>query len=94
MPLNASALLNRPVCVEVPFDVPDPAAPGLTCAQLVERIVQLNPSATPDFLSRFNHQALEDYFEHLQLTTSPRGRDSLWVRRPGSAAVTVRAARV
>lgn len=47
---------------------------------LIDEIITLNPSATAEFLGRFDEPALEEYFEHLQASRQPRGRESRWVR--------------
>lgn len=64
----------------------------LTREQLVDRIMTLNPTATPEFLARFEHESLDEYLRRLATAKGPRGRDSGWVRPPGASAVTSRAA--
>ncbi|GJQ28150.1 MAG: hypothetical protein HBSAPP03_00340 [Phycisphaerae bacterium] len=66
---------------------------GLNRAQLIGRILEINPSATPEFLARFTGPALAEYLDHLTLTIEPRGRGSVWVRRAGPSAIMVRASR-
>lgn len=96
MAFGAAALLRKPVHVEIPFEVTqEPASPGrLSRAQLVERIMELNPTAGREFLSRFHGNALAEYLEHLSLAAEPRGRSSGWVRRSGQPAIVSRATRV
>lgn len=48
--------------------------------QLVEEILDLNPSAGVEFLRGFSVKALERYYQHLLLLQEPRGRHSTWVR--------------
>jgi hypothetical protein len=50
----------------------------LSRAQLVERILQLNPTATPEFLARFSEGSLAHYLEHLSVMDEPTAP---WVRR-------------
>ncbi len=40
---------------------------------LIVRIIELNPSATSEFLSQFDDVALHDYLEHLLWSRTPRG---------------------
>lgn len=37
----------------------------MTKDELIERIRQINRTASPEFLSRFNEQQLREYLEHL-----------------------------
>lgn len=53
--------------------------------QLVDRIVGMNPSATPSFLLRFDEDRLEEYLSHLQAAAEPRG--SRWVRPASTPAI-------
>jgi|GEM_PF-3336627 len=59
----------------------------LSRAQLVERILQINPTATTEFLSRFTEGALAHYLEHLSVLEDPASAP--WVRR-GIAPAIVR----
>lgn len=38
----------------------------MTKDELIERIRQINRTARPEFLSRFNEQQLREYLEHLR----------------------------
>lgn len=58
---------------------------------LIEQILELNPSASMDFLGRFSDHALADYRDHLTAVQSPRGRGAVWVRPPHLPAIVVRA---
>lgn len=58
----------------------------LSRSQLVERILQINPTATTEFLSRFNEGSLAHYLEHLNVLEDP---ETPWVRR-GIAPAIVR----
>jgi hypothetical protein len=55
--------------------------------ELIDRIRQINRSADPRWLERFEDAALFDYLEHLQLLMEPRGGQSVWHRRNDAAAV-------
>lgn len=69
------------------------SAERLSAAQLVERIMAINPSATPGFLSRFTPDRLANYLDHLLVMQSDRGSGSLaWVRRGETRAITMRVA--
>ena len=50
----------------------------LSRAQLMERIVQLNPTATPEFLAGVNESSLAHYLEHLSVVDEPTVP---WVRK-------------
>jgi hypothetical protein len=52
----------------------------------MERIVQLNPTATPEFLAGFNESSLAHYLEHLCVVDEPTVP---WVRK-GIAPAIVR----
>jgi hypothetical protein len=58
----------------------------LSRAQLLERIVQLNPTATPEFLAGFTESSLAHYLEHLCVVDEPTVP---WVRK-GIAPAIVR----
>ncbi len=93
--MNAAALLTKPLRLELEFERAEPTdrpAPRYPRVHLVERILELNPTATPEFLSRFNLPLLEEYLEHLTLTQS-RGRGSGWIRKDGAPAIVMRASR-
>lgn len=62
----------------------------LSLDQLIDRVMELNPTASRAFLSRFSPREVREYLEHLQLTTEPRGSHSAWVRPDGSRAVITR----
>jgi hypothetical protein len=72
-------------------DEPEPApTETLTKARLVERIIELNPTASEAFLRVFSHRRLMDYFEHLASAQEPRGKHSSWLRRGDSPAIVAR----
>lgn len=56
-------------------------------SQVMLQILELNPSATPSFLMRFDLAHLAEYLDHLSLGLSPRGKESVWVRRGLTRAI-------
>jgi|GEM_PF-1163816 len=70
---------------------PDPSpADALTKARVVERIIEMNPTASEQFLRVFSHRRLMDYMEHLVSASEPRGKHSTWLRRGDSPAIVAR----
>lgn len=65
-------------------ETPSPAslATTLSRSQLMERIGELNPTATSAFLARFNDSALGLYLEHLHAKLVDNDAKRPW-RRPG-----------
>jgi hypothetical protein len=63
---------------------------GMNRAQLMERILELNPTATPQFLGEFSETSLAHYLEHLCVVNEPAAP---WVRRGISPAIVRREAR-
>jgi hypothetical protein len=63
---------------------------GMTRSQLMDRILELNPSATPQFLGGFSESSLAHYLEHLNVATEPLVP---WVRRGIAPAIVRREAR-
>ncbi len=63
----------------------------LTREQLVSAILSINTTAAVDFLAQFDTVELRRYFERLQLTQQPRGRESVWVRPEGMSAFSAAA---
>ncbi|MCA9288093.1 MAG: hypothetical protein KDA05_05885 [Phycisphaerales bacterium] len=73
---------------------PDPSPTSrLTREQVIDRILQFNPSAKIEFLDTFSESSLSHYLDHLVATAAPRGRDAVWVRRGESPAIVGRWAR-
>ena len=62
----------------------------LSKPQTIDAIIQINRSATKDFLDHFDLSSLKRYLNHLQLTQEPRGRCSIWVREGETSAVVTR----
>lgn len=63
-------------------------ASRLTREQVVDRIIQINPSADAGFLGRFDPPELEIYLTRLERMAEPRGRRATWVRRATSPAIS------
>ena len=61
---------------------------------LLTQILELNPTASLDFLSQFSPIALRDYLEHLSSAAMPRGRFARRLRPDNIPGVTFRIARV
>ncbi len=57
---------------------------------IINAIMQLNSSATADWLNKFATPALRQYLDHLQVTIEPRGRASVWIRLDETPAVVTR----
>lgn len=89
----SSGLLRFPIRVELPARSsavqPEPGAR----AHLMGQIIEINPTATRDFLARFGEKALGDYLDHLQSAQEPRGPGASRLRAPGRPAVTQRRSR-
>jgi hypothetical protein len=49
--------------------------------QLIDQIRELNATAQPQFLSRFEEAALKEYLEHLRAAQLRRVRIGGWVKR-------------
>lgn len=64
-------------------------ASALSREQLIDRILMLNPTATPAFLGEFTENDLTHYLEHLTCAQEPRGREARWVRTGGTPAISM-----
>jgi hypothetical protein len=60
----------------------------------MNQILELNPTASMEFLGQFSPSALGDYLEHLTSSSLPRGRAARRGRPENTPAVTVRTARI
>lgn len=60
----------------------------LTREQVVDRIIQINPSATTDFLASFEDLPLRLYLARLAELSGQRGRSARWIRPDGEPAIT------
>jgi hypothetical protein len=58
-----------------------------TRERLIERIREVNPSATTGWLASFDEEALALYVEHLEAAREPRGRGARWVRPGDTRAI-------
>ncbi|GEM_PF-1299591 len=58
---------------------------SLARCEVIEAILAINPTASPEFLGRFTVEQLGTYLDHLSRTQMPRGGDHPWVRgkQPG-----------
>lgn len=62
----------------------------MTKEQTIQRIREHNHTASPEFLNRFNAEALSVYLCRLDRVANHRGPGSRWVRITTSPAVTTR----
>lgn len=87
-------LPRKPVRIELDSNgqIERDTSMSLQRRQMVEQIMALNPSATPDFLDQFEDQALTDYLQHLAVAHQPRGKDARWIRPHGKPWAFVAAA--
>ena len=60
----------------------------LSKAQIIDEIIEINRSASPRWLDRFQPPALRRYLDHLERSLEPRGGDSFWIR-PGETAPVI-----
>jgi hypothetical protein len=61
-------------------------------ATVLSQILELNPTASPEFLAQFTDTALFEYRDHLLSAASPRGRFARRVRPDNTPGVTWRTA--
>ncbi len=88
-------LANRTqTTLATPAPQPAPSAESPEQSRLMNQILELNPSASSDFLAQFSPSALDEYLEHLTSAAMPRGRASRRARPENTPAVTVRTAKV
>lgn len=80
--ITATAAIDQPA-----HDMPAREAAPTWREVLIDRIVELNPSADHEFLGGFEEPALEQYASHLESALTPRGRGSRWSRPNDSPAV-------
>jgi hypothetical protein len=64
----------------------------LTREQLVTRIMELNSTATVEYLGRFGEEDLRLYLGHLQAAQVPRGPGARWQRPTGEPGIVSRIA--
>lgn len=58
----------------------------LTKAQLIDSVVEINPTATREWLAQFSAEEIRLYLDRLRFAGEPRGAGSVWVRRPAVRA--------
>ncbi len=95
LPLFAGVWAARREAAQEPAaeraDAVEAAAAALSVAQVIDRILTLNPTATPEFLGQFPADRLERYYLRLAGAQEPRGRSSTWERIPETPAIIVHA---
>lgn len=64
--------------------------PRLSRAQVMTRIIELNPTASIEYLARFDDEALADYLAHIDTAIDPRRARVGWLRKDSVPAVAVR----
>ena len=62
----------------------------LTREQVIDEIIEINPSATADFLDDFRDPRLRLYLTRLRRSRQSRGRDAVWERPADSPAIVSR----
>ena len=65
-------------------------SPRLSRAQVMTRIIELNPTASIDYLTRFDDEALGDYLAHVDTASDPRRARVGWLRKDSVPAVAFR----
>ena len=65
-------------------------SPRLSRAQVMTRIIELNPTASIDYLARFDDEALADYLAHIDTAIDPRRARVGWLRKDTVPAVATR----
>lgn len=58
-------------------------------AGLIQRILELNPTAPSEFLARFGPKDLESYLQHLLVAAQPRGRSARWIRPDNTRGIAM-----
>jgi hypothetical protein len=58
--------------------------------RIIIEIMELNPSASREFLAMFDEKALGQYRDHLVHATRPRGGTAGWIRPADARAVICR----
>lgn len=64
--------------------------PRLSRAQMMTRIIELNTSASIDYLASFDDEALGDYLAHIDTASDPRRARIGWLRKNSVPAVAFR----
>lgn len=55
-----------------------PEAPAFSRLQLIQEILQFNPTVSPEFLDTFSERRLKSYRDHLVWSQEPRAAASPW----------------
>lgn len=92
--VTSRTLWDRPQTSPIPHPDASPSravgAALLTREQALDRIVTLNPTASPEFLGAFGRENLVMYLSRLLAAQRPRGREAVWVRPCGPSAIVSR----
>ncbi len=71
-----------------PARAPSATSEGLVRPQVIERIIERNPTASEAFLEQFSDVQLRFYLDHLVATDVPRSAATPWTR-PGDAPAVI-----
>lgn len=72
---------------ELPEATSNPFIGRLTREQVVDRIIQINPTASIEFLAAFDDLPLRRYLDRLADLSGQRGRSAVWVRPADQHAI-------
>lgn len=62
---------------------------AMTPERVMERIMEINPTATSGFLAQFGPESLRNYLDHLVATQQPRDGRTGWRRPVETRAIMV-----
>jgi hypothetical protein len=85
--MKSLAFTERPAIVET-----KPQAEETNASErfaLIQRILELSPTAPTDFLARFEIADLQSYLRHLQVAALPRGRNARWIRPDNTPGIAM-----
>ncbi|MCA9294676.1 MAG: hypothetical protein KDA20_12775 [Phycisphaerales bacterium] len=69
-------------------DQPDGTLTRLSREQIIQQIQAANPTASVEYLQRFENYSLQLYLERLTKLAEPRSGKSFWVRQHETPAIT------
>ena len=75
---------------EPPESVSEASSIRLTREQMVARIMDMNTTASEEFLGRFRDRDLREYMDHLNAAQVPRGAGARWARRDSTPGIVSR----
>ncbi len=58
-------------------------------AGFIHRILEINPTASSEFLDHFSASDLESYLQHLLVAAQPRGRSTRWIRPDNTRGIAM-----